>query len=434
MPKVIALKVENIKGVQAIEITPDPNVVKLSGDNGAGKSTIMDSIAYAIGGKRLIPEQPLRKGKDEGEISVELETLKVIRQFKRKDGGYTTRLKVIAKDGHTLRNPQEVLNELIGQLTFDPMEFCEMSEREQYEVMQKLIDLGFDPEEWQAEYERLYDKRHEAGRDMRSVERNLENLTYDKDAPDELVSVSKLTDELNQALQAEDAFRELQREANHKAEKQNEAARYLDDITGEIAELEKKLIELKTKREVFNTETLPKIAEQFKVADKAMMEAKKQLPDIDDIQRKLADSEAINERIRQKKRWHEIKAEAKAKREAHEDIERELHAHEKKKRDAIEAAKFPVDGLAFGDNLLLYNGIPVKQASDGEQIKISALIGMAMNPELRVLFIRKASLISDKNFVVIDELAHEHDFQVWLEYVDTSGEIGIYIEDGMVKA
>ncbi len=62
--KIIGLKVENIKKVKAVEITPAEPIIKLSGDNGAGKSSILDSIAYAIGGKRLIPDDPIRKGED----------------------------------------------------------------------------------------------------------------------------------------------------------------------------------------------------------------------------------------------------------------------------------------------------------------------------------------------------------------------------------
>ncbi len=103
------------------------------------------------------------------------------------------------------------------------------------------------------------------------------------------------------------------------------------------------------------------------------------------------------------------------------------------KDKAISEAEFPIDGLAFGDGEVIYQGIPFSQASTAEQIRASVAIGMASNPELRVMIIRDASLLDAKSMNLISEMTNEQDFQVYCEVTDTSGKVGIYIEDGTVK-
>lgn len=102
--------------------------------------------------------------------------------------------------------------------------------------------------------------------------------------------------------------------------------------------------------------------------------------------------------------------------------------------DAIARAKLPVVGIGFGDGVVTYNGIPFDQSSSAEQLRVSMSIAMAANPKLRVIRIIDGSLLDDDSLSAIAEMAQEGDYQVWIERVDTSGKIGIVIEDGMIKS
>jgi predicted ABC-type transport system involved in lysophospholipase L1 biosynthesis ATPase subunit len=100
----------------------------------------------------------------------------------------------------------------------------------------------------------------------------------------------------------------------------------------------------------------------------------------------------------------------------------------------ITAAKFPLEGLGFGNGAVVYKEIPLSQASSAEQLRVSMAMAMALNPKVRVIRITDGSLLDSSSMKVIDEMANAQDFQIWCEIVDESGKVGIVIEDGAVAA
>ena len=96
-------------------------------------------------------------------------------------------------------------------------------------------------------------------------------------------------------------------------------------------------------------------------------------------------------------------------------------------------AKLPVEGLIFNETQVLYNGLPLENLGEGEQIRISTQLAMAANPKLRVIFIRHGEALDEDRIAAMAKLAEEHDFQIWMSKVDSTGNIGIVMEDGMVK-
>src|SRR3990172_5003945 len=126
--KIIRLKAENIKKLVAVEITPAGNVVRITGKNAAGKTSVLDSIFWALGGQQNISEQPIRKGEKRASIEVDLGDIVVKRTFT--EGGGTA-LTIENKDGLRFKSPQTMLDGLIGRLTFDPLEFMRQEPRKQ---------------------------------------------------------------------------------------------------------------------------------------------------------------------------------------------------------------------------------------------------------------------------------------------------------------
>ena len=97
-------------------------------------------------------------------------------------------------------------------------------------------------------------------------------------------------------------------------------------------------------------------------------------------------------------------------------------------------AEFPVDGLGFDESGVTYQGVPFKQASSAEQLRVSLAMAIALNPKLRVIRIADGSLLDSDNLALIEAAAKESDYQVWIEMVGDGNGRGIVIEDGEVKA
>jgi len=155
------------------------------------------------------------------------------------------------------------------------------------------------------------------------------------------------------------------------------------------------------------------------------------------LRQKIESARIANKAIIAKQQATETKEkaieEAKNLEEQSKAISDRMAARDKVKADAIARAKLPVDGLGFGDGAVTYNGIPLEQSSSAEQLRVSLSIAMAANPKLRVIRIQDGSLLDDDSLTAIAKAAEENDYQVWIERVDTSGKIGIVIEDGMIK-
>ena len=148
---------------------------------------------------------------------------------------------------------------------------------------------------------------------------------------------------------------------------------------------------------------------------------------LDAAKRTNADLDRVAERDRLKEEQKKAEAEAQA-------ITDRMAARERQKLEAIAAAKLPVDGLDFGEDCITLNGLPFDQASDAEQLRTSVAVAMAANPRLRVILVRDGSLLDDNGWKLLAEMADANDCQVWAESVDSTGKVGIVLEDGHVAS
>jgi len=230
--RIVALESENIKRLKAVRITPEGNMVVLTGNNGAGKSSVLDSIEYVLGGAKALPSEPLRHGADKGHVVLETESLVVKRTFTKSGGG-----ELIVRDrknGLEKRSPQSILSALISDLSFDPLEFTRMDSKQQRETIAKIA--GVDLMAIDVERRELYDNRTSVGRTVKLLEGKLNGLEYNEQYADvEEVDTVKLMEEMN----------ELNRKKNSKQSVNGELSMISDQITSLIRE--KKLLEERIK-------------------------------------------------------------------------------------------------------------------------------------------------------------------------------------------
>lgn len=418
--KIIKLTAENVKKVAAVEITPKGNVVKISGKNGQGKSSVLDAIWWAVAGASHIQAQPIRKGQERAIIRLDLGELVVERKFTEKG----TTLVVESAEGARFGKPQTVLDELIGALAFDPLEFARMAPKDQRQALLKLVKLDVDPDVLDGKRARAFDERTDVNRDIVSLRARAAGVVVPEMPPlgeGRYASVAEAQAAFD-ALRARNDERRSRRTALARMEQAIPAAeRLISDAQAKIKQLEESIAAQRgiIERTRADIDALPPID-----ADEDATEASKAVGAAAERMRAqmLADQKAAAER------------EAKEKEDRAATLTLEIEGYDKAKSAAIAAAQMPVAGLGFNADGVTMNDLPFDQASTAEQIRVSLAIAMAANPKLRVIRIKDGSMLDEDGMALVAEAAEKNDYQVWMEVVDSSGTVGVVIEDGRVKS
>jgi predicted ATP-dependent endonuclease of OLD family len=128
--KITAASISNFKRIQNVEIVPraDRAVVLIGGKNAQGKSSVLDALTAAFGGKRALPPDPVRHGANAAEVVLELDDGMTIRRRIEVDGSST--LEVRDEMG-AVRSPQSMLDKLVGARFLDPLAFLQLPGKEQ---------------------------------------------------------------------------------------------------------------------------------------------------------------------------------------------------------------------------------------------------------------------------------------------------------------
>jgi DNA repair exonuclease SbcCD ATPase subunit len=418
--KVLGLHAENFKMLKVVDITPDENFQIISGKNEQGKSSVIDSLWAAIKGKDALKnvDEPIRHGAEKAVIRADLGELIVTRKF-TKSG---TTLEVSTKDGAAYKSPQAVLDALVGNLSFDPLQFSLMESKKQVEVLQKLV--GYDPAALDAERDKLYNERTMVNRDVKTLEVMLESMLQpSEDISDEEVSISAILAEKEQA-------EKLKKSNDEKRKDYAAVTQQWNVVTDEVARLNDEIKKLTEQREQ-QVKNLEQITEKGKQMSDEVEKLKD--PDLETFNTKLKDVEKTNQSVRAKQEHKKVSEALAEVRKTSADFTAKIADIDKKKENQLKAAKFPIEGLGFNEHGVTLKDVPLKQSCDSQQMKVSMAIAMAFNPDLRVIRINNGSLLDSENLKLIQEMAKDKDFQVWVEVIDESGTMGVVIEDGEVK-
>lgn len=396
---IINLVSENVKRLKAVNLNfkPGEHLVVVSGKNGQGKSSLLDSIWWALGGSKDITSMPIREGQSEATITLDLGEYVVTRTFTQDH----TYLKVESQDGAKYPKPQDLLDKMIGSLSFDPLAFAKEDQKTQRQLLLNLLQIdvtGVD-----ANRKMYHDKRLDFGREIKRLDTLLAGKAEPSPTlPTKSINVTNLANEL---VQARTKNQEL-------AAKHTEGAK----LKEAIKDMEGRLAEMKQRFEEIKAEVNGAILIDTKV-----------------LEDRISQAEITNNQIREAQQYRSLKEEMDLVTAAYDECTTNINSCDEQKNILLASKPMPIPGLSISDEGVTYNNIPFTQISSAEQLKVSLSIAMAMNPKLKVIRILDGSLLDDDNFKVIEEMAKEKDYQVWVEKVDSSGKVGIYIEEGEVK-
>jgi hypothetical protein len=419
--RIVKLQSENVKRIKAVSIEPTGSMVTLKGKNRQGKTSILDSIQLALGGKGAHPPKVIRDGETSAKVVLELDDLIVERRW---TGNDKSTLEVRSKEGAKFPSPQSMLDKLVGSLSFDPLAFMRYEPAKQLALLRTLT--GIDTSDLDAEHKRIYDERTVVNRELDRARAALPPVV---EAPAAEVSPAALLAEqerMQEQIAANFRVRDAVKDATS-AEQRAYAA--VEEQEGSVAALAERLAQA--------TQTLESMRTKAGAATKARAAAEHAAaalepdPDLSAIRAKMATVEAENALVRQKANRDRLVAEGKAKKAEADALTAKLQEIVAARETRIASAKFPVKGLGFGSDGITYGGLPFEQASSAEQLQVSLAMGLALNPKLKVLLIRDGSLLDEDSMATVAAMAEQHGAQVWVEVVGKGG-TGILIEDGQV--
>ena len=415
--KVLKLTANNFKKISVVEITPDGNVVLITGKNEAGKSSVMDSLEAALRGGRCLPKDPIKTGEHRAKIEAELgETIpeyKVTRKFL----GANSTLKVenlnLAGTKCEVKSPQAFLDKIVGDISFDPLAFMKQTPAEQRNKIMEFLGLNLD--EFDNKIASLKQVRSDTRKEKEKKLHEADSIVFTPGLPAEEQGCDSLLAELqtirkqneyNQKRTIEDA---LNRQKLQTVSRDIVAARKaIEDWTERLDALDN------TEREIH---LLLKIIP----------------PPLDtaEIERKIATLNDTNEAIRRNNRKKSAMVDFEIHTEAYRELGDTIKITETRKAQKMAEAVMPIEGLSIRSDGLAYGNLPLEQVNDAKKLEICVAIAMAMNPELKVLRISGNDLDS-KNLAVIGKLVADKDYQVWVEKVTDENTMGFYLEDGSI--
>lgn len=410
---ILELRVQGFARVSAIEIRPDGALVPITGRNRQGKTTILKAIWSLVKGRAAAPPVAINKDAEEAVLYGDFGAFKVTRTITRDaQGGEDWKIKVVDADGRRIgAKPQAMLDGWLGALTLDPLEFARMDAKKQFDQLRALVP-GFDFVAEAKERQGLYQDRTDANRALAQAQARADGVSLPPGPEPKPVDTVALLDDLQKAERANAA-------ASNEEQRRNQVRANIDIQRDEAENMRAKAAGLE------------------KMADEreAELNALATIPDQVDTEAMRRDM-AVADRVRQVIALHQSRRDHLAAVADHkgdsERLDKAIADIDARKVAAITAAKLPVAGLTLGDEEVLMNGVPLAQASTMEKIMVGVSLGMAMNPDLKVITLDEASELDSDALADLCTMAEKSGFQVWYTRVDESGECGFVIEDGKV--
>jgi len=415
--QILELQVTDLKRIAAIEIDPTTGQpIILTGDNAQGKSSVLDAILLALTNTGM--DDPIRHGRQSGCVKLTLGSDKAEYTVERritKKGSYLT---LLDAEGKEVPKAQTFLNGLIGNYAFDPLEFTRLKSKAQVGALKTAAGLDFT--EIDAERQKYYDERASVGRAGKDAAGAVATLPKPaEDAPAEESSASQLVTDLRNL---EDQVRDYEN-----AKEESEACAYNHAAAlQDVARIEAQLAAAK--------EAVAKKQSAKENAEAALQKMK--LPSDAKIQsaREAIDNvEANNRKVRERTAYIAAEKRADDLRTEYATLTRRIQEIDERKAEAVKACALPIPGLEFTDDGVLMGGVPFGQLSTAEQIRISTLVAMSQNPELRIILIREGALMNSANLKLMSDLAVEKGYQLWIEkFQESPGSVGLHIVDGSI--
>lgn len=413
--KINRLEIENVKRIFAVAMEPTENgLTVIGGNNGQGKTSVLDAICWALGGDRNKPSNPTREGSTvPPRIKLTLSNgLIVERKGKNSD------LKVTDPSGR--KSGQQLLNEFLSELALNLPKFLAANSRDKAEALLQIIGVSPQLHQLEAKEQQLYNQRTDKGRERDRRKLFAEGMPYYPNAPKEPLSISELIRQQQEILVRNGENEKKRLKVTQLNQDRSWADQELHKLEAQQLDIESKLGEVRAK--------IRKIDYDLEIAEKDALELHDE--STAELERQIAEFETINKQVRDNLDRDRAMDEAKTLSDQYEGLTRQIEQTRQQKRDLLNGANLPLPELGVEGGELTYRGQRWDCMSSSDQLRVAVAIVRRLNPNC--------------GFVLVDKLEQMdlqtlRDFGAWLEKeglqaiatrVSTGDECSIIIEDG----
>lgn len=430
--KITKISILNFLGISNFKTTKLGKLNRVTGGNGTGKSSILKAITEAFKSSGVKPNI-IKLGTDRAEIMVELDHRVLV---ERQITATANRPKVVV-DGQPLSAPQKYLNDLIGQFTFNPVDFFLANAKERRQILLSSIPISIDQAALvemlgdlpvPVDLERfdysghgldgleriqndVYERRHEQNLEVTRLKKSLEQ---DKlDIPDtfdgERYKGFDIQDKIDELATAKAATSQHKQDAAHLERLRARSVQ----INTELERLEAEIKRLRIEQSEVQGEglVLANKVDVFEVPDTQRLEA--DINDYNQSQKLVLKLEEID------RKQGEIEESAKA--HGHlDDFYKALTTDVPRK--LLSNVQLPVDNLEIRGDEILVDGKALDNLSNSEQMRFAINLARTLAGDLKVICVDRFESLDKAARAAFEKEVAQDDFEYFITVV-TDGDL-----------
>lgn len=472
--KATRIRIKNLFGISVMEIGGQS--IELTGKNGAGKSSVLDAIKYALT-NASDREYIVKDGEKEGEIYIETDTGLSIDRKKRTEG---SDYKLVKQGNNAVGGPETVLKSIFTPLQLNPMEFVSMGKKQQNAMILDMIeydwnldtirgwfgelpqDVNYDQNilsvlnDIQAENGYYYQHRQDINREIRAkraVAKDIkEALPFDYNGAEwEGVEVGPIYREIERIRHENAEIEEAKRIVEghdgkirkYQADKEialaaldreigEESAR----IDKEMAAIEERLKSLSEKKgslagkradkaESIEANYKASVARLESDIEKSIDLSKKELQPVGELEEKARKTEQMKGFVGEWKRMLDIEAATEKLELESDSLTQKIEKARNLPGEILATAKIPIEGLTVKDGIPLINGLPISNLSEGEKLQLCIDVAVQNPIGLQIILIDGTEKLTQENREKLYQKCREKGLQMIATRTTESNELTV---------
>ena len=413
--KITSMRLENVKRVRAVSIVPTENgLTVIGGRNGQGKTSILDAIAWALGGDRYRPTAPQRAGSVlPPDLEIRLSNGLLVRR-KGKAGTLTV------TDPQGKRYGQTLLNEFVTTFAIDLPKFLNATDQEKADTLLQIIGVGDSLRALEAKEKETYNQRHAIGQIADQKAKFAREMPRYDGVPDAPVSAGELIAQQQEILARNG-------ENQRKRERLNAITLRKHGLFDDLRRVDEQMEEMKKRRDelmVQYNETVQDEAVALKTVSELQDESTAEL------EANIAMVDEINRKVRANLDKERAEDDARQMRGEYDTLSAQLESIRGEKRALLDGAALPLPELTVEDGKLLYKGYTWDGMSASEQMIVGAAITRALNPACGFILLDRLEQLDMETLSAFGAWLEKEGLQAIATRVSTGEECQIIIEDG----